>query len=143
MNKTIQINQLLIEREDALIALHDIEQQINDLLGQPYPFDLPPALPSRQSRKTASRANSRGAAPLRLRKLDPDTETAYRICYTDQQSTKTEIHTDARPLSLLLNTPLPHITIHRIETVRAADDNQWEQVDQLFEEDSPSDNDSQ
>lgn len=134
MDKTIQINQKLMEREDCLVDISHIERQINSILGQPYPFELPVDLPSLQKHKKPKRtAAPKAAAPLRLRKLDPDTETAYRITYTDNDIDKTEIHTEARPLTLLLNTPLPHITVHRIESIRNTDDAHWETAEILYE----------
>lgn len=123
MKNLIQINQLLMEREDCLVEVFDLERQINAVLGgEPYPLAPPSELPSRQKRKKPARkAASRAAAAVRIRKLDEVTESAYRIVYQDGETEKTEIHTDPRPLTVLANTALPNITILRIETVQADD----------------------
>ncbi len=134
MRNQIQINQKLIEREDCLTAIFDLERRINGILGgDPYPLTPPDSLPSRQKRKKPGRTTRpKQPAPLRVRKLDPETETAYRIAYTQNGVEQCEIHLDARPLALLLNTPLPAIEIHRIETLKPAESGEWESVDILF-----------
>ena len=132
MNKTIQINQMLMEREDRLCDVLALERQINTILGQPYPFTIPVDLPSRQRRKKPKRkAAPRAVAIVRLRKLD-ETEAAYRIVYLDQNIEKTEIHTDPKPLVLLLNTPPPNVAVLNIETIRATEAGEWETVENLF-----------
>lgn len=135
MNSQIQINQKLMEREDRLVEVFDLERQINSILGgEPYPLVPPDALPSRQKRKKPVRkATPKKAAPLRVRKLEPETESAYRIEYQQNGETRVEIHTDPRPLALLLNTPLPTIKIQRIETVHPADAGEWNPIETLFE----------
>ncbi|MDF7826263.1 hypothetical protein P4B35_19705 [Pontiellaceae bacterium B12227] len=135
MNNQIQINQKLMEREDRLVEIFDLERQINGILGgEPYPLAPPDTLPSRQKRKKPKRkAAPKKAAPLRVRKLDPETESAYRIEYQQNDETCVEIHTDPRPLALLLNTPLPTLGIQRLETVQATDDGEWNTVETLFE----------
>ncbi len=134
MNKTIQINQLLMEREDCLVDVFDLERQINTILGEPYPLAPPVDLPSLQKRKKPKRkAAKKKAALLRVRKLDPETEAAYRIEYQQNEKSCIEIHTDSRPLALLLNTKLPTLTIQRIETVQATDNGEWTVVEVLFQ----------
>ncbi|VGO21312.1 hypothetical protein [Pontiella sulfatireligans] len=132
MNNIIQINQLLMEREDRLVEVFDLERQINAVLGQPFPLTPPDGLPSRQKRKKPKRkAASQKAATVRLRKLDEDTEDAYRIIYLDGETEKTEIHTDPKPLATLANTALPNITVQRIETVKASPPGEWDSVEIL------------
>jgi hypothetical protein len=136
MNNQIQINQKLMEREDRLVEIFDLERQINGILGgEPFPLVPPDGLPSRQKRKKSKRkAAPKKAAPLRVRKLDPDTETAYRIEYLQNDETCIEIHTDSRPLALLLNTKLPTIGIQRIETVQSAEEGEWAVIEVLYVE---------
>ena len=119
MNNQIQINQKLMEREDCLVELFDLERQINGILGgDPYPLVPPDGLPSCQKRKKPKRkATPKKAAPLRVRKLDSETESAYRITYLEDEIEKVELHIDPKPLILLLNTPLPQITVLHIETI--------------------------
>ncbi len=137
MQKTIHINQLLIEREDHLVEIFELERQIGIVLGgASYPLEAPADLPSQQKRKKAKRKKPVAAkkpSVLRLRKLDPETESAYRVVYLQNDEEKTEIHTDPRPLALLANTPLPHVQVQLIETVQFAEENQWSAVETLFE----------
>ena len=137
MQRTIQINQLLMEREDHLVEIFELERQIGIVLGgASHPLEAPMDLPSKQKRKKAKRkkaAAPKSPPPLRLRKLDPDTESAYRISYLQNGEEKSEIHTDPRPLVLLANTPLPHVQVQRIETVQSAEENQWNAVETLLE----------
>ncbi|VGO14687.1 hypothetical protein PDESU_03255 [Pontiella desulfatans] len=134
MSNQIQINQKLMEREDRLAEIFELERQIHGILGgEPYPLAPPDGLPSRQKRMKPKRKAARNqAAPVRLRKLDPETEAAYRIVYRENQAEKSEIHTDARPLALLANTALPRFAIERIETVQATQDGGWERVEILY-----------
>ncbi|MEI6892815.1 MAG: hypothetical protein V5783_11650 [Pontiella sp.] len=134
MSNQIQINQKLMEREDRLVELFDLERQINGILGgAPYPFVSRDTLPSRQKRKKPARKTApKKAAPHRVRKLDPETEAAYRIEYLQNDETCIEIHTDPRPLALLLNTPLPTLGLQRIETVQSENEGEWTVVDVLF-----------
>lgn len=131
MNNTIQINQLLMEREDRLVELFDLERQIHSALGEPYPLAPPDGLPSRQKRKKPRRKATAKTAPLRLRKLNPEKEAAYRITYLENGTEKTELHTDPKPLALLANTALPDLVIQRIETVQLTESGIWETVETL------------
>lgn len=134
MNPLIPINALLIEREDQWVHVETIERQINEILGQPYPFKIDVDLPSRQRRKKPKRkVASKASAAIRLRKLDPATESAYRISYIQQNEEHTEIHFENKPLMLLLNTPLQHLHVICIETIRATENQEWESVEQLYE----------
>ncbi|WP_372808606.1 hypothetical protein [Pontiella sp.] len=134
MSNQIQINQQLMEREDRLVEVFELERQINAILGgDPFPLAPPDGLPSLQKRKKPARkAAAPAAAPLRLRKLDLESESAYRIVYRDGELEKTEIHLDPKPLTALASTPLPHIDVLRIETVRCEARDRWETVEQLL-----------
>lgn len=123
MEKPIQINQLLLERETCLSEVFDLEQQISIVLGQRYPLTLPIDLPSAQKRKKKRAQKQQKATPIRLRELNLANEYAYRIIYTDQEIPHEELHTDPRALALLLNNDLPHIRVERIDTV-TLDENQ-------------------
>lgn len=131
---SIEIADKLIEREDHLVEVFELERKINSILGQAYPFELPVALPSMAKRKASKKKRKAVKKPkmLRLRKLDPETESAYRITYLQQGATRMEVHLSAAPLNTLLNTPLPQIHILTIETVRPTTENQWESVETLF-----------
>lgn len=137
MQKQIQINQLLMEREDHLVEVFELERQIGIVLGgaAAYPLELPVDLPSCRKRKKGMRKKAGTAeanTAFRLRKLDLETESAYRITYFENETEKVEIHTDSRPLALLLNTPLPHLNVLSVETVHAESENGWAVVETLF-----------
>ena len=132
MDKTIQINQLLLERETCLSDVYDIEQQIAVVLGERYPFDMPVDLPSAQKRKRKRAKKKKAAAPIRLRALDLASEYAYRIVYIDADTRHEELHTDPRALALLLNTDLPHIQVQSIDTVARSEDGTLSSVETLF-----------
>lgn len=133
MDKSIQINRLLIEREDHFAEIFDLERQVNIVLGKNYPFTQESILPSQQRRKKKKRKAVEKKAPkLRLRKLNPETETAYRITYVKNDQAIREIHQDPRPLIILLNTALPHLTILTVETVYGTEENSWQTVEVLF-----------
>jgi len=134
MNPQIPIDALLMEREDRLVDVSELERQVNQILGQPYPFAIPANLPSLQKRKKLKRkAKPRAKAPVRLRPLETDTEAAYRICYIQGNEERIEVHLDAKPLARLLNTPVTNLTVLWIETIRATDEHDWETVETLFE----------
>lgn len=132
MEKTIQINQLLLERETCLSDVYELEQQIAVVLGERYPFDMPVELPSAQKRKRKRAKKKKKAAAIRLRALDVASEYAYRIVYTDTGVQREELHTDPRALALLLNTDLPHIQVHTIDTVARSEDGTLSSVEILF-----------
>ena len=134
MANQIQINEKLMEREDRLVEIYDIERQINIILGgEAYPFPAAPDLPSRQKRKKTKRKPSpKAPKPVRIRKLDPETETAYCVVYLEHETERQELHFDPRPIALLVNTPLPHIQVLQVETVQLNSDNSSEPVERLF-----------
>jgi len=132
MEKTIQINQLLLERETCLSDVFDLEQQISIVLGQRYPLDLPVDLPSAKKRKKKRAQKQKEAGPIRLRELDLASEYAYRIVYTDQDVPHEELHTDPRALVLLLNNDLPSIRVETIETVTRDENQTLTPVETLF-----------
>jgi hypothetical protein len=133
MNSAIPIHALLMEREDLLVDVSELERQISQILGEPYPFEVPKHLPSLQRRKKKRKTGrSRAPAAVRLRPLDPEKERAYRIRYIQKNEERTEIHLDPKPLIRLLNTPIVTLVILSIETVRVSDDNGWEPVETLF-----------
>jgi len=134
MTSTIQIQTLLMEREDSLLKISDLEQKINAILGQPYPLAPPDELPSAHPRKKAKKKRQ-PAAPkaVKLRPLNPETESAYRIIYLQNQTHVEEIHLDAKALDRLINTSTQTDEPHRIETVHQNEDQTWESIETLWE----------
>ncbi|MCC5806897.1 MAG: hypothetical protein JJU00_11275 [Opitutales bacterium] len=124
-DQRMRVDRLLLAREERLARIHAIEREIESLLGQPYPFDPPPAdLPSlarrkrrkkRPARKAKKTAAAKALAPVRP--LRPD-ESAYRITYTGGGGTlRTEIHHDAEALAVFLAALAPADL--RVETLDA------------------------
>jgi hypothetical protein len=110
----IQINDLLLQREERFVRIHDIEQAAAALLGEPYPFSRP-ALPSdaKPKRKPAApRPTSPGDPLRRLEGL----ETAYRVTYRRFGQIVTEDHDDLDALRTLLSAQGANLTVTRIET---------------------------
>lgn len=136
MDTLIQINRLLMEREDRLVEISDLERQMGAILGTPYPLAPPDGLPSLRKpvKKPARKPAPPKAAEVRVRKLDETAESAYRITYREGGTEKTEIHFDARPLALLANTALPNLAVLSIETVQA-EGTGWETVERLYRSD--------
>lgn len=117
----IAINSLLIQREAAFARVHELEQKIDQLLGDNYPFEAPSvALPSALKKKPA-KANKaeRKAAPFKPRRLN-ENEVGYRISSQDRgQNTQQEL-TDLRLIEALLAETLPDMKILKIETIDLA-----------------------
>ncbi|MBC7366087.1 MAG: hypothetical protein H7343_04620, partial [Undibacterium sp.] len=97
-DQQIQINTLLLQREELFVRIHDLEKSAAVLLGEPYPFARPP-LPSdpRNQRKSPARTAARD--PLRKHK---GLETAYRITYRRLDQVRQEDHDDLDALRTLL-----------------------------------------
>ena len=123
-DQQIQINGLLLQREELFVRVHDLEQAAAAILGEPYPFTRPP-LPSDAKLKrkpTATRAAS--AAPASpaalaresLRRLE-GLETAYRVTYRRFGQVVTEDHDDLDALRTLLYAQGANLTVTRVETI--------------------------
>lgn len=133
MNSKIQIQALLMEREDGLLEIAKIEQKINAVLGQVYPFDPSIGLPSTLRRKKPkSKRGAAAHAPVKIRPLDPETEVAYRIRYQQDQEEFVEIHLDGKALARFLHAAPSSIQTHTIETVRQEVDLSWTCVHLLY-----------
>ena len=133
MNSKIQIQTLLMEREEGLLEISAIEQKINTVLGQLYPFDPPRTLPSTMRRKKPKvQRGASGRTPLKIRPLDPETEAAYRIRYRQDHEECIEIHLDGKALARFAHSAPSSIQIHTIETVRQEVTLSWTRVQVLF-----------
>lgn len=124
----IRINALLLQREELFVRVHDIERSVNDILGEPWPFE-PPSLPSvRRSKakpakkRAAASAPAKGAKPAaeepKLRKLDePAGETAYRVTYLQRGQSREEIHDTPEALQTLLAAQGAQLQVVSVETL--------------------------
>ncbi len=119
----MRVDRLLLAREERFARIHAIEREVESILGQPYPFDPPPAdlpslAPRKQQKKRASRKPKKSPAAKSsapVRPLRPG-ESAYRVTYTGTDGTqRTEIHHDTEALGTFLAALAPAVL--RIETV--------------------------
>lgn len=113
-DQQIQINTLLLQREELFVRIHDLEKSAAALLGEPYPWVRPP-LPSdpRNKRKSSS---ARTAARDPLRKLE-GLETAYRVTYQRFGQSVQEDHDDLEALRTLLAAQGKNLAVTRLETI--------------------------
>lgn len=124
-DQQIQINGLLLQREELFVRVHDLETAAAAILGEPYPFTRPP-LPSDTKLKRKSTA-PRSAAPASppspaalareaLRRLE-GLETAYRVTYRRFGQIVQEDHDDLDALRTLLASQGANLTVTRVETI--------------------------
>jgi hypothetical protein len=113
-DQQIQINTLLLQREELFVRIHDLEKSAAALLGEPYPFTRP-ALPSdpRNKRKSSS---ARATVRDPLRKLE-GLETCYRVTYQRFGQIVTEDHDELEALRTLLAAQGKNLSITRLETI--------------------------
>ena len=123
-DQQIQINTLLLTREELFVRVYALEQAAAAILGEPYPFTRP-ALPSdiRLKRKPTPRLSERSgafqppsAAREALRRIE-GLETAYRVTYRRFGQVVTEDHNDLDALRTLLASQGAHLTVTRVETI--------------------------
>ena len=123
-DQQIQINTLLLTREELFVRVHDLEQAAAAILGEPYPFTRP-ALPSdtKLKRKLTARPSERSAgfpppsaARESLRRIE-GLETAYRVTYRRFGQVVTEDQDDLDALRTLLTSQGAHLTVTRVETI--------------------------
>lgn len=111
-DQQIQINTLLLQREELFVRIHELERAASAILGEPYPF-VRPALPSDQPRpkRKAARPAADPVRPLEGR------ETAYRVTYRRAGQVVTEEHDDPAALRTLFASQGTHLQVTRLETL--------------------------
>ncbi len=124
-DQQIQINTLLLAREELFVRIHDLEKSAAALLGEPYPF-IRPALPSDPRSKRKPSGSGTGILPVGLKKSPPTRdplrrleglETAYRVTYQRSGQTVTEDHDDLDALRTLLASQGKNLSVTRLETI--------------------------
>ena len=91
----VKINALLMQREAAFVRIWEIEQRLQQILGQPFPLTIPVDLPSRQPpRKAGAKARQADARP-RIRSLLREGETAWLITYRHRGEVHQRLETSA------------------------------------------------
>lgn len=112
-DQQIQVNALLLHREELFVRIHDLETEAAAILGEPYPFTRPPLPSDERKRKAPARA---AAARDPLRRLE-GRETAYRVTYTRAGQVVQEDHDDLDALRALLASQGAHLQVTRLETI--------------------------
>lgn len=110
-DQQIQINTLLLEREELFVRIHELERAASAILGEPYPFARP-TLPSNQPRPKRKAAR----APDPVRPLE-GRETAYRVTYRRAGQVVIEDHDDPAALRTLFASQGAHLQVTRLETL--------------------------
>lgn len=113
----MQINGLLLQREELFVRIHELERAISLTLGEPYPFVRPP-LPSdhRVKRKPAT---TKPAPRDPVRPLEA-AERAYRITYLHFGKTAEEDHDQPGAIRTFLASQSESLSVTRLETIDAA-----------------------
>ncbi len=114
-DQQIQINGLLLQREELFVRIHELEQAAAAVLGEPYPFTRPP-LPSDPRNRRKPGALRTAAARDPLRRLE-GLETSYRVIYHRFGQAVQEDHDDLDALRTLLASQGKNLQVIRIETV--------------------------
>lgn len=126
VSDTIRVVDLLMERERAFVDVHRAEQQVERIVGAPYPFPDPPELPS--LRKRPAQRGAYAQSP-RLRGLQGE-EAAYRVTYERNGERTSEVQTSLKLVRALAeNQQEAGIRILSIETVRLDEHGQAVPVD--------------
>ena len=125
-----KISELLMAREEELVRIWDLEQEIHRILGKPHPLPPPPALPSRRMPAGKGTRKERDAGP-RIRPLRLE-ESAYQVTYdAGDGDTATTLEAAADLVRDLLARETPSLRILRVEAVRI-DGNTAVPTEQLF-----------
>ncbi len=103
LRNSLQLNELLIQREGEFLRVHQCEQAIAKILDGQYPIPPPPDLPSiRGNSKTTSKARTApGDPPQRVRTLGTN-ETGYQIHYQQGEERYTDTTADRKIMQWLL-----------------------------------------
>jgi hypothetical protein len=128
----IAIVDLLRQREAAFVKVWECETAVERLLGCPYPFAPPPALPSRQPRP-GPREPGKAEKTAALRRLDLPEENAYRVRYVYQSQAGVSYQTTVDVVRALLGLQTVGFRIDAVDTVRLGPDGEAEFVAPLWQ----------
>ena len=119
----IQVNELLLEREELFLRIHSAEKDVLRIFGADYPF---PAfeLPSNRRvkrktgsvRVTAAPKDSPVRANITLRRLE-DGEVRYRITYRQFSQVLIEEHGEFEAVRTLLVCQSSQLQVQKLETL--------------------------
>ncbi|MBR0458155.1 MAG: hypothetical protein IJJ26_02860 [Victivallales bacterium] len=133
---TIELIDLLREREAEFVKIWKCEQEIIGILGMPnFPFPAPPDLPSRHAGKTV-KAPKKAASPKTpsqlVRALVSPQENAYRITYRRDGVEESSFQTDQSLVSSLLRLSKTTFQVLSVETVHFRGMEDWTKVDSVW-----------
>ena len=138
-NVSIEVIDLLHQREAEFIRVWECEQKIREILPD-FPFPDPPDLPSRHKRvkpsakKTpppdASPASQTSAA---IRRLVPGEENAYRLTFLYNNELQTSFQMDRELVRMLVNVKTTDFSIVSVETVLFQDTEHWKTIETLYQ----------
>ena len=135
----IKIVELLYEREQELLKIHQLEEAVRATLnGENYPFPEPPEMPSlmvkmKKGRKKQSNKKNTEKHDF-IRKLQSPGENAYRIVFEYQGEEKESFQNDEDLLKTLLTFPNEAVNILKIETVFFRNQKDWHKQALLWEQ---------
>lgn len=141
---SIDFVDLLRRREAEFVTVWKCEQEVRRVLGiQDFPFSPPPELPSRRkiSRPSVKKHGGESTEEIshgrkEIRKLRPDTETAYRIEYINGGVTENSYQVDRDLVMTLLAVSGGDFRVVKVETVFFKGVEDWKSVEVLWKDDT-------
>ena len=136
-NVSIEVIDLLHQREAEFIRVWECEQKIKEMLPD-FPIPPPPDLPSRQKRvKPAKKAPQTEEAPASkasqaIRKLVPGEENAYRLVFLYNNEQQSSFQQDRELVRTLVNVKTADFLILSVETVSFQDAEHWKSIETLY-----------
>lgn len=136
---SIEIIDLLHEREVEFMRIWRCEQEIKALLPFDFPLPPPPDLPSRRKVVKPAKAVVRKPEPVKkpapgidIRRLDVDGENAYRLVYIYNGKEEYSFQTDRELVRLLGGLNAVDFTLLSVESVKFKDMEHWDCVEVLW-----------
>ena len=142
-NVSIEVIDLLHQREAEFIRIWECEQKIREILPD-FPFPAPPELPSRRKRvkPVAKKVAEPDAVPLSkasaaIRRLVPGEENAYRLVFLYNNEQQSSFQMDRELVRTLVNVKTTDFIILSVETVRYQDEDHWQTIETLYSNSTP------
>ncbi|MBQ9368474.1 MAG: hypothetical protein IJT83_11885 [Victivallales bacterium] len=138
-NVSIEVIDLLHQREAEFIRVWECEQKIKEMLPD-FPIPPPPDLPSRQKRvkpsakkPPQSEETPASKASQAIRKLVPGEENAYRLVFLYNNEQQSSFQQDRELVRTLVNVKTTDFTILSVETVSFQDAEHWTTIETLYQ----------
>lgn len=117
LQQQIQVNELLLQREAVFVRIHEIERQVDALLGEPYPFDRPRLPSDQKSRKRMSPGRPAAGQRQPQNFRQEEGESGYLVTYSDGGQNRNEHHVSLSALETLLASQTADLFVRRIEAL--------------------------